>query len=520
MSNTQSIQWNLFNLIEVILVSMWACHYFRLKQLSVVNDDKKKELDALLVRAQTAIWGLLIVFENAAVPYFKNLEQVFHDILAIFKRCKEFDKILKSSFFDDDEIDKLISSIKDELKKEKTGKLSRHVANIYKNRTLANENPISDTTECVEAIAESPEKLQVNDVKGAEGGAAAVMKENAEISEQKKALIDKMTNTDDPLLQIILDSLIAQEKMLDTFESGTKKSENSSIPCAKGEYFKSMDNLKQQTIKDYMQSVVKSVSDNGDQEFSTVLQSAKSETGPDSSSEPCIDKESSSCDIKPNVREDKPKLDGETRKPEDSKKVEEMSKEKIMHPNHKTLCIQACKALNVRVMQIKQEVVRKWLAHKFGCDDSVSAIQLFEKMQEKMSESVESENGPLKLIPDGSDTPKELKNEVIQINGENIHGAECIKELESLVEGRASFESESMTDELDSSLNGIGEEKGKSVTDLNLKVFWFVNYISTNLQAIEIYMYELGMEDNFHCYCIFFSNHLMSVLIWFGKHIS
>jgi len=51
----------------------------------LVNDEKKKELDALLDRAGLALTGLLDVFLTAACPYFKHSRQIFQDILSIFK---------------------------------------------------------------------------------------------------------------------------------------------------------------------------------------------------------------------------------------------------------------------------------------------------------------------------------------------------------------------------------------------------------------------------------------------------
>ncbi|KAL4240344.1 E2/E3 hybrid ubiquitin-protein ligase ube2o [Mactra antiquata] len=461
------------------------------KSSLIVGDDKRKELDGLLMRVQSAIWGLLMVFENTAVPYFKNSEQVFHDILAIFKRCKEFDKIIKSSFFDDQEVADLISNIKDELRKQKTGKLSRHVANIYKSRTQvcesntlpSNEDSVKEATEKCEEPHGNEEGNEVNEVKGAEGGITQGQKDNTEMSDSKKALVEIM-NTDDPLLQIILDTLLAQ---VASAKNDDKKSENSSSPSATGDFFKNLDSMKQRSMKEYVQSVIKSACENNDKELSAVIQNAKLKAKSNHNGEKVVDNETDSVD-----KDDKVEKDIETAKecgdglgdaiPNDKCSSDEdkstdnadgdQSDEKVLQPNHRSLCIRVCKALNVRVMQIKQEVSRKWLANKMGCDDSVSNSELYEKLQEKMIESVESGNGPLRLVSEGADILNEVdeaKNDVIEVNGENVHGAftNGVQELESLVEGRASCESDciekSVPDEEETVVNGAVIEKGFEV---------------------------------------------------------
>ena len=87
------------------------------------------ELDSLLGRAGTALnrlQRLLHTFDSTV-----SAPECFHDILRIYRNCHDLDKILKSSFFSDPELVALISQAKQELKKDKNNKISRHLTQLF-----------------------------------------------------------------------------------------------------------------------------------------------------------------------------------------------------------------------------------------------------------------------------------------------------------------------------------------------------------------------------------------------------
>lgn len=451
----------------------------RAKQLWTVSDSKKKELDALLDRAQAAVSGLLNIFVNVAGPFFKNSRQVFHDILAIFKRCKEVEKILKSSFFEDEEIADLIADIKHELRKEKTAKLARHIAEVYKyrNTTLENEKPESKATD-KSAKSENGNSAQFenkDDVSSQENGAVGGetdLKEESEVNNIKKALIEYGSNIDDPIMQIIFDTslhtTIAESAKKKLLNNQQQQSENSSENSSAGNAVESAsdignvkDLVNKKSVSDIIQTVIDSVCDNSDQELTAAFQAVKQNVQLACDG---IDKVEESIQAGTQSGREQTGSEGDSSQRTRQAGVQstnmadsqdEKLEETLLPPNHRTLCIRVCKALNVRLLHVKQEVNRKWLAYKFGCNENVSDIELFEKMQAKMIESVESGKGPLQLSSETND-------------GSLASSTECIKELESLEDRRASLDNgvDDQNGEKDEAvenvvINGDVEEKGK-----------------------------------------------------------
>ncbi|XP_069123248.1 (E3-independent) E2 ubiquitin-conjugating enzyme-like [Argopecten irradians] len=98
--------------------------------------EKREQLVSFIQRAQTALSKLeSIFFTNALADLrIQNPEQCFTDIIAIYRKCRELDKIIKSSYFDCPEIVVLIEDIKAKLRKEKCNKINRHLIQVFENR--------------------------------------------------------------------------------------------------------------------------------------------------------------------------------------------------------------------------------------------------------------------------------------------------------------------------------------------------------------------------------------------------
>ncbi|XP_048248264.1 (E3-independent) E2 ubiquitin-conjugating enzyme-like [Haliotis rufescens] len=100
------------------------------KSFFMLCTHKKTELDTLLVRAQTALSKLESLFQGLD-QNLPNVSTCYHDILRIYKICKDLDKILKSNFFEEEEITDLISAVRLEIKCEKSRKLAKHLEQMF-----------------------------------------------------------------------------------------------------------------------------------------------------------------------------------------------------------------------------------------------------------------------------------------------------------------------------------------------------------------------------------------------------
>ncbi|XP_033737834.1 (E3-independent) E2 ubiquitin-conjugating enzyme UBE2O-like [Pecten maximus] len=96
---------------------------------------KREELVSFIQRAQTALSKLEAIFVNVQCDLrIQNPEQCFTDIIAIYRKCRELDRIIKSSYFDSPDIVGLIEDIKAKLRKEKCNKINRHLIQVFENR--------------------------------------------------------------------------------------------------------------------------------------------------------------------------------------------------------------------------------------------------------------------------------------------------------------------------------------------------------------------------------------------------
>ncbi|XP_052766906.1 (E3-independent) E2 ubiquitin-conjugating enzyme UBE2O-like [Mya arenaria] len=422
------------------------------KLVWTVNDDKKKELDALLDRAGIALSGLLDIFENKAGPFFKKSRQIFQDILAIFRRCKDVEKILRSSFFNDDEVADLIANVMTEAKKERTARLAKQVADVYKSRTC----PVSAAAH---ANNDKTKFETTEDVKPATKDKISVDTEHENVDSNTQNSSNNM------------------EKIAKCIEDGIKdKREDKSIQVDSGN-IQSENGRREETfrlLKEIIEDIKPAVTS---KQFRKELDDALCELNTQSESVPtecqmcatgeaveeaCVqsanDEEQVGLAIQKvgklvfeavkysphelvKLKEVKRKLEAYVERRENNNQLnsEDIKKEiggeeychEVMHPNHRSLCINVCKTLNTRLMLIKQELHKKWLAYKFECDENVSEFELLGKMQGKAFDTLEDGNGPWTVTWDC-----EKGKDAVTNSSTN----ECVQELEMMEEKRNSHE--------------------------------------------------------------------------------
>ena len=482
-------------------------------------------MDEMLGRLRTAISGLLDIFQNISGPFFKNSKQVFQDILEIFKKCKEMEKLTKSSFFKEDEICDLMSEIKEELRKENTTKLAKHVASMYKFRNSPQYNemtgkieksktkdeklsPIEEAangdcelktkTDKTEAVIEKTESEKDHNAESKKGtskntgkdlGTAARQKERdietetlegavgiagdtsnqKDTTEQKikQALIDYGTHIEDPILQIIFDTSLhlavaksAEKQFEDADAAGdsVKKSEDKETgkndSKAGAEDTKPDKSVSEESVTDIVESAMISVclGDGDSAEVAALKNSAKRKVeeiysrafvdsegtqtpqGVEASTqsgeinnadgEPVDDKSSQGkkADIAQSFSQVKSQ---DTVEGEVEKKSETSSDKPEFPTNHRTLCIQICKALNKQLTCMQNELHKKWLRYKFGCDENATDFELGEAIENKLIESHDKHGRPLEwsdLPGSKTDTDANVKSNVNELKASKVAG--------------------------------------------------------------------------------------------------
>lgn len=91
---------------------------------------RKEELEGLLDRATAAISKLDDIFRT--LPQSIDSTQCYQEIIYIYKKCRELEKILKSSFYKDEEIVELIEEAKKQLRRSRTDKYNRRIEQLSK----------------------------------------------------------------------------------------------------------------------------------------------------------------------------------------------------------------------------------------------------------------------------------------------------------------------------------------------------------------------------------------------------
>ncbi|KAH9494433.1 hypothetical protein Btru_022138 [Bulinus truncatus] len=125
--------------------------------------EHKQELDSLLGRAETALFRLQNHLNNFGVTV--QSPECFHDIIRIYRSCHDLDKILQSSFFNDPELQSLISQAKAELRRDKANKISKHLSQLFD--TWSKSLPVC-SNENVGTVAIAGKTIKVGMIKGKE----------------------------------------------------------------------------------------------------------------------------------------------------------------------------------------------------------------------------------------------------------------------------------------------------------------------------------------------------------------
>ncbi|XP_052069646.1 (E3-independent) E2 ubiquitin-conjugating enzyme UBE2O-like [Mytilus californianus] len=99
---------------------------------------RKEELESLLDRATAALSKLDDLFKT--LPQSMDATQCFQEIIYIYKRCRELEKILKSSFYKEEEIVTLIEEAKKRLRKSRTEKYNKKIEELSKQLKEVSQN--------------------------------------------------------------------------------------------------------------------------------------------------------------------------------------------------------------------------------------------------------------------------------------------------------------------------------------------------------------------------------------------
>ncbi|KAL5018693.1 hypothetical protein ScPMuIL_004415 [Solemya velum] len=107
---------------------------------SLESDWLKDELVKVKERAQFTLIKLQTLCELVGDGFF-NVTQCFQDLLSVYRKCKDLEKILKSSFFEDPDVVKMVAEVKEALRTERTSRVlqnvMRHVNKVPPHRSMA-----------------------------------------------------------------------------------------------------------------------------------------------------------------------------------------------------------------------------------------------------------------------------------------------------------------------------------------------------------------------------------------------
>ena len=98
--------------------------------------NKRAKLDGLLERAQKALCKLEGVFESVKDD-LHNPEECYLDILTLYRRCRNLDRILKLSHTKNPVMRDLIDKVKDNLETERKRRLNKHLMKVFESRSVS-----------------------------------------------------------------------------------------------------------------------------------------------------------------------------------------------------------------------------------------------------------------------------------------------------------------------------------------------------------------------------------------------
>lgn len=154
--------------------------YSEVDKLFTLGKSKTEELDALLERAKTALQKLEELFH---ISQDFNRENCYRDILTIYRKCRDLEKILKSNYLEDSDIVDLIEEVKREQRKEKTKKINHHLLEVFESRKSQIRKSKSGDTTCKESVGETKTHGLVNgDISPCDSSSASKLCSDSEMS--------------------------------------------------------------------------------------------------------------------------------------------------------------------------------------------------------------------------------------------------------------------------------------------------------------------------------------------------
>lgn len=107
--------------------------------LMFIIKEKKEELDVLLFRVQIALENLQRIFFIYIGKIF-IIYRYLRDIIFVYKRCQDLEKIFKLYFFEEEEFIKLFEEIRDLMYDEKRNEFNDRFIKIYERRKGGGSN--------------------------------------------------------------------------------------------------------------------------------------------------------------------------------------------------------------------------------------------------------------------------------------------------------------------------------------------------------------------------------------------
>ena len=96
-----------------------------------MTEDKRKELDNFLQQTQESLHRLGEYFEkNPRAVSYQNLK----DIMTLYRKCQEWEKIVKTSFFEEPDLKDLIEQLKEFLHEERRNEMNQQILRVHRSR--------------------------------------------------------------------------------------------------------------------------------------------------------------------------------------------------------------------------------------------------------------------------------------------------------------------------------------------------------------------------------------------------
>ena len=134
-----------------------------------MTEDKRKELDNFLQQTQESLHRLGEYFEkNPRAVSYQNLK----DIMTLYRKCQEWEKIVKTSFFEEPELKDLIEQLKEFLHEERRNEMNQQILRVHRSRqsvgSVAEGGVVKDSMNRLLEECQNT-KVEQGDIKAADG---------------------------------------------------------------------------------------------------------------------------------------------------------------------------------------------------------------------------------------------------------------------------------------------------------------------------------------------------------------